>query len=135
MDGWLFVRYLVIGLYVGLATVGGFAWWFLQFSVRLLPSGVLMHACQGEAACCCTFYLFPHVLGASRMQSLLPGASVQGADTYTGQVAWADTAAALSGTACWLYAASAASRLLLGMPCQPTPHFACREAHASAGTS
>ena len=33
VNGWLFVRYLVIGLYVGLATVGGFAWWFLDFQV------------------------------------------------------------------------------------------------------
>ena len=29
VNGWLFVRYLVIGLYVGLATVYGFIWWFL----------------------------------------------------------------------------------------------------------
>ncbi|CAM6091810.1 unnamed protein product [Calypogeia fissa] len=29
VNGWLFFRYIVIGAYVGLATVGGFAWWFL----------------------------------------------------------------------------------------------------------
>ncbi|KAG2429498.1 hypothetical protein HXX76_010734 [Chlamydomonas incerta] len=29
VNGWLFVRYLVVGLYVGLATVAGFLWWFL----------------------------------------------------------------------------------------------------------
>jgi P-type Ca2+ transporter type 2A len=29
IDGWLFFRYMVIGTYVGVATVGGFAWWFL----------------------------------------------------------------------------------------------------------
>ncbi|KAL3687065.1 hypothetical protein R1sor_013374 [Riccia sorocarpa] len=29
VNGWLFFRYVVIGAYVGLATVGGFAWWFL----------------------------------------------------------------------------------------------------------
>src|SRR6185312_15115428 len=26
---WLFFRYLVIGTYVGLATVAGYAWWFM----------------------------------------------------------------------------------------------------------
>lgn len=29
IGGWLFFRYLVIGTYVGLATVAGYAWWFL----------------------------------------------------------------------------------------------------------
>ncbi|GET85604.1 calcium-translocating P-type ATPase [Leishmania tarentolae] len=29
VDGWLFFRYMVIGVYVGLATVAGFVWWFL----------------------------------------------------------------------------------------------------------
>ncbi|KAI1804099.1 calcium-transporting ATPase sarcoplasmic/endoplasmic reticulum type [Daldinia bambusicola] len=29
IGGWLFFRYLVIGAYVGIATVGGYAWWFM----------------------------------------------------------------------------------------------------------
>ncbi|EFJ13461.1 hypothetical protein SELMODRAFT_122175 [Selaginella moellendorffii] len=29
VNGWLFFRYMVVGAYVGLATVGGFIWWFL----------------------------------------------------------------------------------------------------------
>jgi len=29
VGGWLFFRYLVIGMYVGIATVGGYAWWFM----------------------------------------------------------------------------------------------------------
>ncbi|KAK6092626.1 hypothetical protein MT418_007177 [Batrachochytrium dendrobatidis] len=29
---WLFVRYMVIGIYVGAATVFGYAWWFMYFS-------------------------------------------------------------------------------------------------------
>jgi Ca2+ transporting ATPase len=29
ISGWLFFRYMVIGIYVGLATVGGYAWWFM----------------------------------------------------------------------------------------------------------
>ncbi|XP_010544013.1 PREDICTED: calcium-transporting ATPase 3, endoplasmic reticulum-type [Tarenaya hassleriana] len=29
VTGWLFFRYLVIGVYVGLATVAGFVWWFI----------------------------------------------------------------------------------------------------------
>ena len=29
---WLFFRYMVVGLYVGCATVFGYAWWFLSYS-------------------------------------------------------------------------------------------------------
>ena len=29
---WLFVRYMIIGIYVGVATVGGYAWWFTMYS-------------------------------------------------------------------------------------------------------
>lgn len=29
IGGWLFLRYMVIGTYVGLATVAGYAWWFM----------------------------------------------------------------------------------------------------------
>ncbi|PFH52396.1 hypothetical protein AMATHDRAFT_173416 [Amanita thiersii Skay4041] len=29
---WLFIRYLVVGIYVGCATVFGYAWWFLYYS-------------------------------------------------------------------------------------------------------
>jgi Ca2+ transporting ATPase len=29
IGGWLFLRYLVIGTYVGVATVAGYAWWFM----------------------------------------------------------------------------------------------------------
>lgn len=29
IGGWLFFRYLVIGTYVGIATVAGYAWWFM----------------------------------------------------------------------------------------------------------
>eukprot|EP00762_Andalucia_godoyi_P005447 ANDGO_08432.mRNA.1 Calcium-transporting ATPase sarcoplasmic/endoplasmic reticulum type len=28
---WLFFRYMVIGVYVGVATIAGFAWWFLSY--------------------------------------------------------------------------------------------------------
>ncbi|PWV02167.1 Calcium ATPase SERCA-like [Trypanosoma cruzi] len=30
VNGWMFLRYMVIGVYVGLATIGGFLWWFLS---------------------------------------------------------------------------------------------------------
>lgn len=33
IDGWMFTRYMIIGLYVGFATVAGFVWWFL-FAAR-----------------------------------------------------------------------------------------------------
>ena len=29
---WLFFRYMVIGVYVGCATVYGYAWWFMHYS-------------------------------------------------------------------------------------------------------
>jgi P-type Ca2+ transporter type 2A len=32
ISGWLFFRYMVIGCYVGAATVGAAAWWFLKYS-------------------------------------------------------------------------------------------------------
>lgn len=32
ISGWLFFRYMVIGVYVGLATVGGYAWYFMYNS-------------------------------------------------------------------------------------------------------
>ncbi|KAK3394147.1 putative calcium P-type ATPase [Podospora didyma] len=32
ISGWLFFRYLVVGTYVGLATVAGYAWWFMFYS-------------------------------------------------------------------------------------------------------
>jgi len=31
VNGWLFFRYLVVGVYVGIVTVAGFAWWHLYF--------------------------------------------------------------------------------------------------------
>ncbi|KWU41721.1 calcium-transporting ATPase [Rhodotorula sp. JG-1b] len=31
ISGWLFVRYLIIGTYVGVATVFGYAWWFMLY--------------------------------------------------------------------------------------------------------
>ena len=41
VDAWLFVRYLTVGLYVGIATVAGFAWWFLFYSVSADPHCLL----------------------------------------------------------------------------------------------
>ncbi|KAF2725581.1 calcium transporter ATPase [Polychaeton citri CBS 116435] len=31
IGGWLFFRYMVVGTYVGLATVAGYAWWFMFY--------------------------------------------------------------------------------------------------------
>ncbi|KAG8632699.1 calcium-transporting ATPase 3, endoplasmic reticulum-type isoform X4 [Manihot esculenta] len=44
VSGWLFFRYLVIGAYVGLATVAGFVWWFVYCdSGPKLPYSELMN--------------------------------------------------------------------------------------------
>ncbi|KAM7255629.1 hypothetical protein ACFE04_008527 [Oxalis oulophora] len=44
VTGWLFFRYLVIGAYVGLATVAGFIWWFVYCdSGPKLPYSELMN--------------------------------------------------------------------------------------------
>lgn len=32
IGGWLFFRYMIIGTYVGIATVAGYAWWFMYYS-------------------------------------------------------------------------------------------------------
>lgn len=51
IGGWLFIRYLVIGIYVGLATVAGYAWWFMfnaegpQISFRQLTR---FHHCSAD---------------------------------------------------------------------------------------
>jgi P-type Ca2+ transporter type 2A len=31
VDRWLFARYMIVGMYVGIATAGGFVWWYLWF--------------------------------------------------------------------------------------------------------
>ena len=31
VDSWLFIRYLIVGVYVGIVTVIAFAWWFMYF--------------------------------------------------------------------------------------------------------
>lgn len=44
VSGWLFFRYLVIGAYVGLATIAGFIWWFVYAdSGPRLPYSELMN--------------------------------------------------------------------------------------------
>ena len=35
VNRWLVMRYVLVGLYVGLATAAGFVWWFLFSPVRL----------------------------------------------------------------------------------------------------
>lgn len=47
VDGWMFFRYMVVGAYVGVATVGGFLWWFFAngFTMADLTSA---HMCAGD---------------------------------------------------------------------------------------
>ena len=52
VGGWLFFRYMVIGIYVGCATVFGYAWWFMfnsegpQISFWQLVSSIANLACS-----------------------------------------------------------------------------------------
>ena len=58
VGGWLFFRYMVIGIYVGGATVFGYAWWFMFYSggpkitfwqlVRPLPLNLYMNTANLE---------------------------------------------------------------------------------------
>eukprot|EP00162_Nutomonas_longa_P013152 comp21434_c1_seq1/m.46443 comp21434_c1_seq1/g.46443 ORF comp21434_c1_seq1/g.46443 comp21434_c1_seq1/m.46443 type:complete len:322 (-) comp21434_c1_seq1:115-1080(-) len=65
VNGWLFIRYLVIGVYVGLAVVGGFAYWYMYY-----PGGPMVswkelstfHTCVGDK---CAIYHAPFVFRAS----------------------------------------------------------------------
>ncbi len=51
ISGWLFFRYMIIGTYVGLATVAGYAWWFMynaagpQITFAQLRN---FHSCEKE---------------------------------------------------------------------------------------
>jgi len=48
---WLFVRYLIIGFYVGFATVFGYAWWFLFYT-----GGPQISFYQLVSSSCCSFH-------------------------------------------------------------------------------
>lgn len=69
INSWTFVRYLIIGLYIGLATVGGFIYWYLYE-----PSGPQLtfyelthfHTCSGDAC-----KLFGHDTPATIALSIL----------------------------------------------------------------
>ena len=43
MNRWLFVRYLVIGLYVGCVTCAGFAWWYTWAPVSDPSPAAFLH--------------------------------------------------------------------------------------------
>ena len=34
VNRWLFVRYLIVGMYVGIVTVAGSGWWYMFYEVR-----------------------------------------------------------------------------------------------------
>ncbi len=61
IDRWMFFRYMAIGTYVGIATVGGFAWWFMAFaggpqmSWKDLVSFASCQEVEGRAWTCSVF--------------------------------------------------------------------------------
>ena len=51
VTSWLFFRYMVIGIYVGVATVAGYAWWFMYYNEGPRISGYQLthfHQCQRD---------------------------------------------------------------------------------------
>jgi len=60
------VRYAVIGLYVGCATVAGFGWWFLSFSVRCMLGTPAAQGCwAGSDQLGATGMRLPHSAAAA----------------------------------------------------------------------
>jgi Ca2+ transporting ATPase len=56
VGGWIFFRYMVIGIYIGAATCGGYAWWYLEYEQgpRISWSELTNHLqCAGET---CKFF-------------------------------------------------------------------------------
>ena len=46
---WLFFRYLVVGAYVGIATVAGYAWWFMFYdNGPQISYYQLVRVCRGD---------------------------------------------------------------------------------------
>jgi len=54
ISGWLFFRYMVIGCYVGAATVGAAAWWFLAYSGGPQVSYYQLVSSDSETSFCYT---------------------------------------------------------------------------------
>jgi calcium-translocating P-type ATPase len=51
VNGWLFTRYVIIGVYVGVATIGGFIWWFIAHGYSM--SEIMdSSTCTGSADRC-----------------------------------------------------------------------------------
>jgi hypothetical protein len=61
VNGWLFTRYLVVGVYVGLVTVYGFVWWFVDYR-----EGPGLHWTELRHFSTCSAASSPAALGGSR---------------------------------------------------------------------
>ncbi len=64
VNKWLFVRYMVIGVYVGCVTVAGFAWWYMFYAVRTSTCCTNLHACRKRDGLAQLLFLVPD-LGCS----------------------------------------------------------------------
>ena len=60
ISGWLFTRYLVIGIYVGCATVGAAAWWFMYYEEG--PQVTFYQLVGGGITVCCVVVVGGHYL-------------------------------------------------------------------------
>eukprot|EP00298_Acanthocystis_sp_HF-20_P005531 c15671_g1_i1.p1 GENE.c15671_g1_i1~~c15671_g1_i1.p1 ORF type:complete len:995 (-),score=470.58 c15671_g1_i1:117-3101(-) len=59
IDSWLFFRYLVIGVYVGIGTIGGFIWWYCNYeNGPQISYSALTHwpSCDGKQGYSCDIF-------------------------------------------------------------------------------
>lgn len=75
VNSWLFIRYMIIGTYVGLSTVFSFVWWFFAQGYTwhdlTANAATCMNAAGGEGSELCTVLLNPKTARAIALSNLV----------------------------------------------------------------